>query len=70
MDEAIDNHEPVIITRNSDRAVVMMSLEDFNAWQETAYLLQNPANARHLLRGLEAFDKGQKRERKLLEDGE
>ncbi|MDX2007251.1 MAG: type II toxin-antitoxin system prevent-host-death family antitoxin, partial [Meiothermus sp.] len=39
MDEAIENHDPVIITRGGDKAVVMMSLEDFNSWQETAYLM-------------------------------
>ena len=30
-----------------------MSLEDFNAYQETAYLLRSPANARDLLEGIE-----------------
>lgn len=68
MDEVIDNHDPIIITRNKDRAVVLMSLDDFNAWQETAYLLSNPANARHLMRGIEAFEKGQAKERELIEE--
>ena len=49
MDDVIDNRDPVIVTRNRDRAVVMMSLEDFNSWQETAYLLRSPANAKRLL---------------------
>lgn len=35
-------HEPLIITRNGEQSVVMLSLEDFKALEETAYLLRNP----------------------------
>ena len=45
MDQVVENHEPIIITRQKGQAVVMMSLEDFNAYEETAYLLGSPANA-------------------------
>jgi len=55
MDEVIDNHDIAIITRGGDKAVVMMSLEDYNSWEETSYLLTNPENARHLLRGIEVL---------------
>lgn len=68
MDETIENHDPVIITRGGDKAVVMMSLEDFNSWQETAYLMSSPANARHLLRGIAAFEKGEAKIRELIEE--
>jgi antitoxin YefM len=68
MDEVIDNHDPIIITRNNDRAVVMMSLEDFNAWQETAYLMSNPANARRLMKSIESLEQGKGRVRELLEE--
>ena len=40
---------PLIITKGSDKAVVMVSLEDWNAWQETMYLLRSPANAERLI---------------------
>jgi antitoxin YefM len=52
MDKVIADHAPVIITRQSGEAVVMMSLEDFQAWEETAYLLASPANARSLQKSL------------------
>ena len=32
MDEVIDNHESLIITHDNHKAVVLISLEDFNAW--------------------------------------
>ena len=49
MDRVCNDHEALIITRNGERAVVMMSLEDYNALEETAYLLRSPANAKRLL---------------------
>ena len=49
MTRVCEDHEPLIITRNSEQSVVMLSLEDYKALEETAYLLRNPTNARRLL---------------------
>ena len=49
MDRVCNDHEPLIITRNGEQSVVMLSLEDFQALEETAYLLRNPTNARRLM---------------------
>ena len=49
MDRVCLDHDPVIITRNRDQAVVMISLEDYESLEETAYLLRSPANARRIL---------------------
>lgn len=43
------DHDPVIITRNRNQSVVMMSLADYESLNETAYLLRSPVNARRLL---------------------
>ena len=43
-----DDHAPVIITRKNRGSVVMMSLEDYQALEETAFLLRSPRNARRL----------------------
>jgi antitoxin YefM len=48
LDRVIDDHEPVIITREEAGSVIMISLDDFNGIQETMYLLGSPANAEHL----------------------
>lgn len=53
MDEVSDNHKPLIITHENHKAVVLISLDDFNAWQETDYLMRSPANAQDLLRAVE-----------------
>jgi len=57
MDQVCDDHDPVIITRNREQAVVMLSLADYESLQETAYLLKSPANARRLLESIEQLTK-------------
>ena len=65
MDRVCDDHEPIIITRNGEQAVVMMSLEDFNSLEETSYLLRSPKNARRLLESLTALETGKGKVRSL-----
>lgn len=67
MDRVCNDHEPLIITRNGDQSVVMLSLEDFQALEETAHLLRNPANAKRLLSATSQLDAGKGTERKLAE---
>ena len=42
------DHVPVRISSKSGDAV-LMSADDYDAWQETVYLLRSPANARRLM---------------------
>ncbi len=60
------NHDPVIVTRKREDAVVMMSLEDYEALLETAYLLKSPKNARRLLESVNQLEKKKGKERRLL----
>lgn len=65
MDRVCNDHEPLIITRNGERSVVMLSLEDFKALEETAYLLRTPANAKRLLAAAAQLNAGHGIERQL-----
>jgi antitoxin YefM len=67
MDQVCDDREPVIITRKRDQAVVMLSLEDYESLEETAYLLRNPANARRLFDAIESLESGKGQVRELIE---
>ena len=55
----------MVITRNRDQAVVMMSLAEYESLQETAYLLRSPANAKRLIAAVEALERGKGIKRKL-----
>ena len=66
MNRVCDDHEALIITRNGEQAVVMLSLEDYNALEETAYLLRTPTNAKRLLSAVTQLNAGKGVERKLV----
>ena len=48
MDSVVDNAIPVIISRRKAEPVVMVSLSEWNALQETAYLNSTAANRARL----------------------
>ena len=51
-DRVIEDADVTIITRRDADDVVVMSLAEWNSWQETNYLLASPANARRLTEAL------------------
>lgn len=58
MDRVCEDHTPLVITRERRPAVVMLPLEDFEALEETAYLLKSPANARRLMESVQQLREG------------
>jgi len=68
MEKVCDDHSPIIITRKNARAVVIMALEDYNAIEETAYLLRSPANAEKLNQSVKQIEEGKVIYRDLIEE--
>jgi antitoxin YefM len=66
MDRVCEDHEPLIITRNGEQSVVMLSLEDYKALEETAFLLRSPTNAKRLLSAVAQLAEGKGVEREIL----
>ena len=56
----------MIITRSGQASVVMLSLEDYNSLEETAYLLRSPKNAKLLIESIASLERGQGMERELI----
>jgi antitoxin YefM len=67
MEKVCDDHAPVIVTRKNQRSVVIISLEDYQALEETAYLLRSPKNARRLLESVAQLESGGGTGRELIE---
>ena len=67
IDQVNRDRDGVIITRQNGSSAVLMSLEDYESWQETLHLLRSPANARRLLDSVAAAKKGKTRIRKLAD---
>lgn len=53
-----NDHAPMVIRRQRGQDMVVLSLEDFDAMQETMYLFSNPANAAHLLHSKQQLEQG------------
>ena len=61
MDKVCDEHSPIIVTRKSSNSVVIISLEDYQALEETAYLLRSLKNAKRLIESIDQLEGDQKR---------
>jgi antitoxin YefM len=68
LDIAYDNHEPVIITKNDNRNLVILSLDDYNSISETSYLLSTENNSKRLLSSLEKVRAGKTFTKELIEE--
>jgi len=67
MEKVCKDHAPVIVTRKSTESVVIMSLEDYESLEETAYLLRSPKNTRRLIESIAQLEEGRGSERELLD---
>lgn len=59
--------EPTVINAPGGESVVVVPLDDYEAWQETVYLLRNPVNAAHLRKSLAESRAGEVKPRKLVD---
>lgn len=67
MDRVVADHTPVVIARQKAEAVVMVSLADWQAMEETAYLLGTPGNAARLAQSIAELDAGHGEARDLID---
>lgn len=67
MDQACDDRAPVIITRQKKPSMVLLSLAEFEAMEETLHLLRSPRNAERLMRSIEAAERGDVTEQVLID---
>ena len=67
MKSVCQDHSPIIITRKASEAVLMMSLDDYEALEETAYLLRSPKNTKRLIESVAQLENNGGSERELFE---
>ena len=68
MDRVNNDRTPILVTRQKGEPVVMISLADYNALEETAYLLRSPANAERLVRSIASLRAGKAEPRSLVDE--
>ena len=67
MEKVCKDRAPIIITRKASNSVVIMSLEDYEALEETSYLLRSPKNTRRLIESIAQLENDKGTEKELLE---
>lgn len=67
LDKVNDDHKPIMITRQNGKPAVVISLEDFHAYEETAYLMASPKNRQRLNESIAEIEAGQQIEQGLVE---
>ncbi|MEO6969952.1 MAG: type II toxin-antitoxin system prevent-host-death family antitoxin [Chthoniobacterales bacterium] len=65
IDRVCEDRAPVVIMRNRDQAVVMLSLAEYESLEETAHLLRSPENAKRLRRSIDSLERGKGVRKKL-----
>ena len=70
LDLVVDDADVTIITRRDADDAVVMSLDTFNSWRETEYLLASPANAKWLMESIAQLNAGKGVVRELIESHE
>ena len=65
MEQVCADHAPIAITRKGEGAVVMMAMDDYQALEETAYLLRSPKNTRRLIEAVAELEGGGGTEKEL-----
>jgi antitoxin YefM len=68
MDRVVESQQPIAITRKNAKPVVMVSLDEYNSWQETLYLLKAQKSQKRLLESARAIKQGKFAVKELIDD--
>ncbi len=67
-DSVVENSMPVVVTRQNKESVVIISMKDYRAMEETMYLMQSEVNAKRLNRSIAQLEAGLGKQRELIEE--
>lgn len=68
LDKVNDDHKPVLVTRQNGKPAIVMSLEDYQSYEETAYLMASPKNAERLNQAISDIETGRTIQHGLIEE--
>ncbi|WP_201510398.1 type II toxin-antitoxin system Phd/YefM family antitoxin [Psychrobacter alimentarius] len=70
IDKVDTDKGPILITRQNSKPAVLMSLEEYNSYEETLHILSSPANAKRLRRSIADAKAGRVTERDIIDEDE
>jgi len=68
LDKVNEDHVPLMITRQNGEPAIVMSVQDFKSYEETAYLMASPKNAARLNASIEEIESGRHSKHDLIDE--
>ena len=68
LDKVNNDHRPMLITRQKGEPAVLMSLKDFQAYEETMYLMKSPKNMRRLDKSIQEINQRKTFRKELIDE--
>ena len=68
LDKVNDDHVPMLITRRNGKPAVLISLDDFKSYEETAYLMASPKNAERINEAIAEVEAGKTIRKDIIEE--
>lgn len=68
LDKVNEDHISILITRQNGKPAVIMSLEDFKSYEETAYLMASSKNAIRLNQAIAEIEAGKSISHGIIEE--
>ena len=68
LDKVNEDHVSILVTRQNGKPAVIMSLEDFKSYEETAYLMSSSKNAERLSKSIAEVEKGKSKPHGIIEE--
>ena len=68
LDKVSNDNDIIIVSRSKNKNVVVLSLQEYNSWKETMYLLSSEKNRKRLEKSIKDFSNGKFVKRALIED--
>jgi len=68
LDKVNNDHKPMMVTRQNGKPAVVMSVEDFHAYEETAYLMASPKNVNRINEAITEIEAGKSKPHELLDE--
>ena len=65
--DSVSNDKDTVIVNRGDTNVVIVSLDEYNSWKETEYLMSTEANRSRLAESIERVEKGLTEQHDLIE---
>jgi len=67
LNKVTQDSEVIVVSRGKGKNVVVMSLDEYNAFKETIYLTSTRTNRKRLDDAIEEMEKGKFRKHKLID---